>query len=142
MNFESIIEPETRRAYEETEYRVIGESPFVLRIGVASQELATVQVATGVLSSAFVTACNPFGAVLTDEENSRRQVELAQELKTRSLSFIEGVGQHPNNNWPGESSYLVLGLNLEAARTLGHRLEQNAIVWAGDDAVPQLVLLK
>jgi hypothetical protein len=37
---------------------------------------------------------------------------------------------------------LILGLDLEAARTLGNRMEQNAIVWIGADAVPELVLLK
>ena len=31
---------------------------------------------------------------------------------------------------------------VEAAKALGTRLEQNAIVWAGGDAVPQLILLR
>ena len=42
----------------------------------------------------------------------------------------------------GEASYLIFGLTLEAAKMLGMRLEQNAIVWAGVDAVPQLILLR
>ena len=33
---------------------------------------------------------------------------------------------------------MILGLTLEAAKALGTRLEQNAIVWAGGDAgLPQ-----
>jgi hypothetical protein len=32
-------------------------------------------------------------------------------------------------------------LALEAAKTSGTRMEQNAIVWSGADAVPQLILL-
>jgi hypothetical protein len=35
----------------------------------------------------------------------------------------------------------VLGLALEAAKSLGRRHEQNAVVWSGPDAVPQLVML-
>ena len=36
----------------------------------------------------------------------------------------------------------MVGLAQEAAKALGTRLEQNAIVWAGGDAVPQLILLR
>ena len=43
---------------------------------------------------------------------------------------------------PGEPSYLVFGLKLEAAKTLGRALRQNAIVWSDVDAVPRLILLR
>ncbi len=65
-----------------------------------------------------------------------------EELRLRSLLFIEGVGQHPSNRWPPEPSFLVLDLSLEAAKALGSRHEQNAIVWCGADATPLLVLLR
>ena len=55
---------------------------------------------------------------------------------------MQGLGEHPTNGWPGEASYLIFGLTLEAAKMLGMRLEQNAIVWTGADTVPQLVLLR
>lgn len=71
-----------------------------------------------------------------------RQEDLANELKQRSLIFIDGIGQHPSKEWPGEPSYLVFGLKLEAAKTLGVKYEQNAIIWTGSDAVPQLILLR
>ena len=41
-----------------------------------------------------------------------------------------------------EESFLVYGLTLEAAKALGTRLEQNAFIWSGEDAVPQLILLR
>ena len=62
------------------------------------------------------------------------------EIEDRSLSILPGVGQHPSNNWPGEQSVLVLGLSLEAAKTLGRRFDQNAVVLTGRDGIPQLVL--
>ena len=37
---------------------------------------------------------------------------------------------------------LVLGLALEAAKSLGNAYEQNAVIWCGPDAVPSLVLLR
>jgi hypothetical protein len=36
----------------------------------------------------------------------------------------------------------VLGMALDAAQEVGRRYGQNAIVWAGADAVPELVLLR
>ena len=129
------------KAYEETEYRVTQGHPLVLRVNVPSPELASLYKAKGASCAAFITACNPFSRMLSNEDNAKRQAELAAELKRRSLSFFAGVGQHPSGNWPGEHSFLVLGLALEAARSLGKAYEQNAVIWCGPDAVPRLVLL-
>ena len=48
----------------------------------------------------------------------------------RSLTFFEGLGQTPSLQWPGEPSYLVLGMSLQAAMALGRKYEQHAIVFA------------
>ena len=56
--------------------------------------------------------------------------------------FIDGIGCDPSGCWPGEASCLVLGLSIDIARALGTEFEQNAIVWCGADAVPELVLLR
>jgi hypothetical protein len=52
------------------------------------------------------------------------------------------IGQHPSNAWAGEESFLCFGISLEAAKALGRRFEQNAIVWSAADAIPQLILLR
>ena len=129
------------RAYQETEYRVTQGHSLVLRIDTPSPDLASLYQAKGVSCAAFITACNPFSNLLSNEENAKRQASLSAELKRRSLCFFAGVGQHPSGNWPGEPSFLVLGLALEAAKSLGKAHEQNAVVWCGADAVPKLVLL-
>jgi hypothetical protein len=82
------------------------------------------------------------GQQFSEAENARLQDQLAHELEFRSLNFISGEGKHPVGDWPGESSFLIFGLSLEAAKTLGRKLEQDAIVWCGADAVPQLVLVR
>jgi hypothetical protein len=38
----------------------------------------------GVSCAAFITACNPFSNLLSNEENAKRQADLAAELKRRS----------------------------------------------------------
>jgi len=128
------------QAYKETHYTVQDAEPFVLRIGEASDAVLACHKLHRVECSAFITAWNPFSQQLTAQENEDRQQALIAEIKGRSLSFLPGVGQHPSNNWPGEESVLVLGLSLEAAKTLGRRLEQNAVVCTGRDGVPQLVM--
>ena len=125
---ESTLPPALIQAYRETDYRVLAETPFVLTVGIASQDLIRLYQAHKVACAAFVTAFNPFSQELTADENHRRQAELAKELTRLGLEFVEGVGQHPGGNWPGEASFLVFGLALEAAKSLGHCMEQHASV--------------
>ena len=142
MSSESSIASETIQAYRETDYRVFSDTPVTLRIAVKNEALLGLYKTNRSDSGTFVTACNPLGQQFSEAENARLQDLLAQELGRRSLNFIAGEGKHPEGDWPGEPSFLVFGLSLEAAKTLGKKLEQNAIVWCGSDAVSQLVLLR
>lgn len=136
------IDDATIQAYRETEYRVHGDEPFTLQIGRFCEALVAIHKRHRVNCSAYITACNPYSKQFDEAANEGRQADLGRELRTRSLTTLEGIGQHPSNQWPGEASYLILGLTLEAAKSLGTRLEQNAIVWSGADAIPQLFLLR
>ena len=138
----SVIDPATLQAYRETEYRVLGTVPAVLRIGVRCADLQVLHRAHQVACSAFVTACNPQGQIVSDRLKARQQQALIEEITRRGLTAIPGIGVHPTGDWRGEPSYLVPGLDREAAEELGHRFGQNAIVWSGADAVPELVLLR
>lgn len=126
---------------------IVSKSPeFMFRARQTTGEMAPTLAAAHkrhrVDCSAHITACNPFSQFLEDEANAERHAALDRELGRRSLASIEGVGQHLSNHWPGEPSYLIFGLTLEAAKTLETRLEPNAIVWTGTDAVLQLILLR
>ncbi len=140
--FESIIDAATVQAFRETEYRVHGDEPFTLKVGETCLALVAAHKRHRVDCSAYITALNPYSQILADEANAERHAALGREIGQRSLASIEGIGEHPSNQWPGEASYLIFGLTLEAAKTLGTRLDQNAIVWTGADAVPQLILLR
>jgi hypothetical protein len=138
----STVPAETIQAYLETDFCAFGNHPVILRVGKRCSKLATLHAAHGTDCSAFITACNPSGALLDDETNANRQAALASALTKLDLTFVEGLGRHPSNQWPPESSFLVFGLTLGAAKRLGKQFAQNAIVWSGSDAVPQLVLLR
>ena len=135
------ISTETIAAYLETDYHVFSEPPFALRIGIVSEPLANLFQQHKTNCAAFIKACNPHSHKLDDAANTARQTELEKELTQRGLNFIEGEGRHPSNGW-AEPSYLVPGLLLDEAKELGRRYEQNALVWCGADAVPELVLLR
>ena len=130
------------RPGRETHYRVHGAEPFTLRVDEPSAALAAAHKRFRTDCSAFITACNPFSEDVGAASSAQRHADLGLELARRSLAHIEGIGQHPSNQWPGEASYLVFGLKLEAAKTLGRALRQNAIVWSDADAVPRLILLR
>jgi hypothetical protein len=136
------IDPATLAAYRHTEYRVFGAIPAVLRVGVRCAELALLHEVHDTHCSAFITACNPRSERLDDAVNRERQAALAAQLATQGLVIIAGIGQHPANDWPGEPSYLVPGLTRTAAQQLGRQFEQNAIIWADADAIPELILLR
>lgn len=119
-----------------------GALPFTMRVGQVSCGLIIVHQQYSVECSAFLTAWNPYSHSVDNSINMKKQLALTKELTQRNLQFIDGVGQHPNNDWLGEESCLILGLTLEASKTLGARLEQSGIVWSGINAIPQLILLR
>ena len=125
---ESMIDANSVHAYRETEYRVYGEQPFTMKVDDLCPELEVAHRRHGVNCSAYLTACNPYSQLLTDKSNAERHAALGRSIGLDRRMAIEGAGQHPSNQWPGEASYLIFGLTLEAATTFGKQLEQNAFI--------------
>ena len=142
MSGDSIIEVSTCQAYRETHYHVLGDTPFTLEVGIANSSLAALYKSLRVQSCAYLTACNPLSQSFEACVNADLQAAFEGELRQRNLKYVEGIGKHPTNPWPGEASFLVWNLSLEAAKTLGIKHQQNAIIWCGLDAVPQLIFLR
>ena len=67
---------------------------------------------------------------------------LRQALQRAGWAYLEGFGEDPQSEWPGESSVLILGMDLHTARAWGQQWQQNALLYCGADTVPQLVLLR
>ncbi len=141
MFSDSLIDHNTIQAFLETEYKVFGDSPFTLKIDEPNSALAAACKKNCAESSAYITACNPNSKNHGDSENEARNNALRRELIERNFAFVEGVGKHPSNEWPGEASFLIFGIDLETASDLSRRMEQDAFVWVGPDWVPKLILL-
>jgi hypothetical protein len=139
----SAIAKDKIQAYLSTRYRIACDpQAVVLLIGQRSDDLAALFTRHAVDCGAFLTAFNPRGALQSDDANEQAHARLKAALRGRGLALIEGEGIGATGNWPPERSVFALGLGLEEARAIGARFDQDAIVWVGAGAVPQLVLLR
>lgn len=138
----STIDASTVQAYLETAYHVHVQPTFALHIGEQSTALALLHRTHGVDCSAYITAWNPYSEATDARTNAQLQLSLMKAIEGLCLAVVPGIGQHPSSHWPGEESLLVLGLDRPRATALGEQFRQNAIVWTGPDAVPDLVLLR
>ena len=93
--------------------------------------LAELYSANSVRCAAFITAYNPYSKQLTDKENIVRNEQLFSDLQLQGIEVVFSEGQDPLEQWPGEPSFLALGLEQGIAEQLGAKYEQNAIVWCG-----------
>jgi hypothetical protein len=143
MSKKTQIHPDKLRAYEATDYRLgHTDQDIVLTIRKHSERLATLFAVNGVNCGAFLTAYNPRGTIRSDAANAQGHAELASKLQELGVQAIEGSGSEEGTEWPAEKSYFALGLDLELAKAIGTHFDQDAIVWIGPDAVPQLILLR
>jgi hypothetical protein len=160
---QSAISGELVAAYLSTHYRVRLPAPTALKnvagasfasgrertfdlcIGQHSAPLSQLFAVSGYRRAAFITASNPFSVPRGVEENLAACARFRDELLRRSCrpqQILDGEGLDPAGAWLGERSFLVLGLDLETSTLLGREFGQNALVWAGEDAIPRLVLLR
>jgi hypothetical protein len=137
------IHPDKVRAYLATDYWLgHTDQDIVLTIAQCSKRLADLFASKGVACGAFLTAYNPRGATQPDAANDKAHAQLAAKLQELGLEAIEGSGSEEGTDWLSEKSLFALGLSLEPARAIGIHFDQDAIVWVGPDAVPQLILLR
>ena len=137
------IHPDKVRAYLATGYRLgHAAQDIVLTIGKRSDHLAALFAVKGVNCGAFLTAYNPRGALQPEPANQLAHAQLATQLEQLGHAVIEGSGSEEGTDWAAEESYFALGMALEPAKAMGTHFDQDAIVWVGPAAVPQLILLR
>lgn len=140
---DTAISSEKIAAYRATHYRVgNGPEAFTLRIDTKSDSLRRLYKTTGQTCGLFITAFNPFGRAQSAEANEAAHSHLGDYLRAIASHVIEGAGADPTGAWPEEISFFALGIGDDAARQLGSRFHQDAVVWVGPDAIPRLRLLR
>lgn len=133
-------------AYRSARYQAgFGLDAIALHVDQYSEPLSQLFVASGHRCAAFITACNPLGVRQSPELNRAACARLRDRLNqyvSRPDQIVEGAGFDPSGDWAPEESFLVLGLGLAESRALGEEFHQNAMVWAGANAIPGLILLR
>lgn len=142
MSKQSAVPAQMIAAYEAAEYHVQGGTPFVLRIGQRSAELAMLMADKGMASAAFITACNPHGQLLGAADNVTRTAALGAELERFAPLVLSACGVDPAGRWMDEAGFLALGCPPAIIEALGRRHRQNGVVLCAEDAVPRLALLR
>jgi hypothetical protein len=129
-------------AYRAAEYVVFdGDRTFTLRVGQVSQELKLLFTQSGQSSAAFITAYNPYSKLHAEDFNHLANLRLLQELRQCTSLILNGQGQDPLGIWHSEQSFLTLGISRGRASEIGKTFMQNAFLWIGADARPELVRL-
>lgn len=139
--YASTLDQQLISAYRATAYIVFAEPEFALRIGERSAVLADLLDRTGNSCAAYITAWNPESAACDPAFNAAAQERLAAAVEELDLDYLQGEGRGEIGDWPPEESLLILGCTRSRAKALGHRFKQNAVVWVGADAVPELIML-
>ena len=129
-------------AYEATDFQVLEPTEFTLNIGRFSDELKLLYSITNTSCAGFLTAWNPYSVETSDHENEDANLALMKKIVSIGLVPKKGLGKDPFGEWRVEESVFVLGLDFDTTNALGREFQQNAAVWAGPDAVPQLLLLR
>jgi hypothetical protein len=139
----SQINEEKIHAYMATEYYVRSdEKEFILKIGLISPEIKKLYAIKKQDCALFITAFNPYGQQQDDGTNLAAHQRLGAQLRSLTSHVYEGQGADPHGDWPPELSYLALGINRETAEMLGQQAHQDAVVWIGPGALPELLLLR
>jgi hypothetical protein len=128
------------RAYLATTYRVHEpEGSIDLRIGQASAPLDRLLDRNKAPTWAFVSAANPGSVMLAPADNSRRHAALVEAVQFGGFCFIEATGIPADASWPPEPNLLIFGISRSAARLLGRRFGQLAVLAGRRGGVPELV---
>ena len=118
------------QAYKSTNYRVLTEPEFTLKVGKPSATLDDVLRSHGVTSASFITAWNPFSKELELKDNRLRNQALVKRAKALGVVLADGFGAWPDDPEKGEESYLLIGVTRDDAIALANEFEQNAIAYA------------
>jgi len=140
---ETQIAADKIRAYRASDYRIgFTEQGIVLQPGLRSAQVAQLFATHGVTCGSFITAYNSQGAQRSTAENEQAHQQLLTHIESQGLKCLEGEGSEAGTDWLAEKSCFALGLGRREAMKIGSFYGQDAIVWVGENSVPELVLLR
>lgn len=116
------------RVLRTTAYRVKAPLNLVLKVGAKCPSMDRHLSKRKGAGAAMISACNPLGKRLSDEENHQRERALLAVVKTMGLEHWAALAT-PANGGPPEPSLLILPIELEAAKAIAKNFERFALVF-------------
>lgn len=113
-----------------------------LPLGRPAPALARAMAETGARTAAFITAWNPGSVERPEAENQAAQDRLKAAIAAAGGHWLPAEGRDPDGGWASEPSLIALGLDFATACALGDDFGQNAILFAGPDAILRLVFCR
>ncbi|MCC0177212.1 DUF3293 domain-containing protein [Waterburya agarophytonicola K14] len=130
------------QAYQDAVYEVYYNQKIIrLSIDCHNRELDFILEEYNCTTWALITAYNPYSQSLSAAENKQRDQSLIELLRWQSLAFLDAVGKDRDGVWLPEKSVFILGIEEDKAIAIGHRFQQNAIVFGELSKPPQLIWL-
>jgi hypothetical protein len=128
------------QAYKKTHYKT--ESGITLHVDSRAPELDELLSNSGLSTAIFITAWNPYSKMKSAGENKELNEQLRYDLLslTPEDNIIQGFGQDPTGEWPGEESFLIIGISREAGIQLSKKYRQNAFIFHEYDSNTEMVL--
>jgi len=133
------IDPTLTAVYRRTDYLVFADcGEFVLHIDEYNPLFANFLKTQQADRFALISACNPRSVRHPDDANQLRHQNFCQLMQTNGCLFFPALGRSPDQSWQ-EQSLLLLNLSRETALKWGRYLEQNAILYGENNAIPTLL---
>jgi hypothetical protein len=132
------IDQQTLQAYLNTTYTTEKPELFI-KIGENNMPLNVFLFDNNSFVWAFVSASNPYSAILPEDENELRHKDLMEEVKAMKYRFCQGKGIPSDESWKAEKSLLILDITKKEAIKLGKKYNQNAIVAGRINQAPELI---
>ena len=119
--------PARRTIYETADYVIDDDPPIVFQIGVSHQGLALLLASFNAQSACLISASNPLGQKLTEDENLDRRMQLLSKIEHARLNYF--VARHENalQSW-AQDCYLVFDLDAQVASRWAQEFDQFAWV--------------
>ena len=135
-----VLDAATLASYRAARYVVqAGPTELTLALDAPNPGLSDLMRTRGATSACFVTAYNPYSQERTPAQNEAANAVLREWLEGQGWPILEGAGCCGDDDWDAELSVLAFGPDAEDARAMCVKFNQNAVVFAGADAVPVLL---
>jgi len=116
-------------AYKSTDYILFEPEALVLTVDQFSPQMENLLIRYNCKTAAFLTAWNPLSQATDGRSNQLAQQKLAADLDSLDVIIFDGIGKARDGDWPGEESFLVLGIERASADQLAVKYNQYAWLW-------------